>query len=102
MVIFVQWKNLCKAFLVEANWFSSGKLPSAEEYLENGTVSSGVHIVMVHAFFLLGEGLTEENVQIIDRTPDIISSPATILRLMDDLGDAEVNRFYVFIELTYS
>ncbi|KAK7368914.1 hypothetical protein VNO80_10947 [Phaseolus coccineus] len=83
------WKSLCKAFLVEAKWFGSGKLPSAEEYLENGTVSSGVHIVMVHAFFLLGQGLTEENVQIIDRGPAIISSPATILRLWDDLGNAE-------------
>ncbi|XP_014506575.1 (3S,6E)-nerolidol synthase 1-like [Vigna radiata var. radiata] len=83
------WKSLCKAFLVEAKWFGSGKLPSAEEYLENGIVSSGVHIVMVHTFFLLGEGLTEENVQIIDGNPDIISSPATILRLWDDLGNAQ-------------
>ncbi|KAG4398536.1 hypothetical protein JHK82_020599 [Glycine max] len=64
-------------------------LPSAEEYLKNGIVSSGVHIVMVHAFSLLGHGLTEENVQIIDRNPVIISSPATILRLWDDLGNAE-------------
>ena len=70
-------------------------LPSAEEYLKNGIVSSGVHIVMVHAFSLLGHGLTEENVQIIDRNPVIISSPATILRLWDDLGNAEVKRFCV-------
>ncbi|CAJ1936260.1 unnamed protein product [Sphenostylis stenocarpa] len=84
-----KWKILCKAFLVEAKWFGSGKLPSAEEYLKNGTVSSGMHIVMVHAFFLLGHGLTEENVQIIDRIPDITSSLATILRLWDDLGNAQ-------------
>ncbi|TKY59378.1 (3S,6E)-nerolidol synthase 2 [Spatholobus suberectus] len=83
------WKSLCKAFLVEAKWFASGNFPSAEEYLKNGIVSSGVHIVMVHAFFLLGHGLTEENVQIIDSFPGIISSPATILRLWDDLGNAE-------------
>ncbi|KAK7400446.1 hypothetical protein VNO78_11654 [Psophocarpus tetragonolobus] len=85
------WKNLCKAFLVEAKWFATGKLPSAEEYLKNGIVSSGVHIMMVHAFFLLGHGLTQKNVQIIDSIPlaGIISSPATILRLWDDLGDAE-------------
>ncbi|WVZ23759.1 hypothetical protein V8G54_002303 [Vigna mungo] len=83
------WKSLCKAFLVEAKWFGSGKLPSAEEYLNNGTVSSGVQIMLVHTFFLLGEGLTEENVQIIDRNPDIISTPGTILRLWDDLGNAQ-------------
>ncbi|KAJ1396599.1 Terpenoid cyclases/protein prenyltransferase alpha-alpha toroid [Sesbania bispinosa] len=83
------WENLCKAFLVEAEWFASGNFPSAEEYLKNGIVSSGVHIVLVHIFFLLGQGLTEENVQIIDGIPGVISSSATILRLWDDLGNAE-------------
>ncbi|XP_022638506.1 (3S,6E)-nerolidol synthase 1-like [Vigna radiata var. radiata] len=57
------WKSLCKAFLVEAKWFGSGKLPGAEEYLNNGTI--------------------------IDRNPDIISTPGTILRLWDDLGNAQ-------------
>ncbi|RDX57876.1 hypothetical protein CR513_62849, partial [Mucuna pruriens] len=94
------WKSLCRAFLVEAKWFASGNLPSAEEYLKNGIVSSGVHIVMVHAFFLLGHGLTEKNVQIIDRTPGIISSPATILRLWDDLENAEVNISSVVLTFT--
>ncbi|KAL1289381.1 hypothetical protein HN51_057666 [Arachis hypogaea] len=83
------WKRLCKAFLVEAKWFASGKSPSSEEYLKNGIISSGVHIVLVHIFFMLGEGLNSENVKIIDGIPDIISSSATILRLWDDLGNAE-------------
>jgi (3S)-linalool synthase len=88
----MQWESMCKAFLVEAKWFASGKLPSAEEYLKNGIVSSGVHIVLVHIFFLLGKGLTKENVHKIDTIPPIISCPATILRLWDDLGNAEVNQ----------
>lgn len=88
---------MCKAFLVEAEWFASGKLPSAEEYLKNGIVSSGVHILLVHLFFLLGQGLTKENVHIIDTTPGIISSLATILRLWDDLGNAEVKRFLTML-----
>ncbi|XP_027191420.1 (3S,6E)-nerolidol synthase 1-like isoform X2 [Cicer arietinum] len=83
------WESLCKAFLVEAKWFGSGKLPSAEEYLKNGIISSGVHILLVHIFFLLGKGLTKENVERIHKIPPIISSPATILRLWDDLGNAE-------------
>ena len=91
LVHFVQWESLCRAFLVEAEWFASGNLPSAEEYLKNAVVSSGVHVVLVHIFFLLGQGLTKENVQALDTIPGIISSPATILRLWDDLGNAEVN-----------
>lgn len=54
--------------------------------------------MLVHIFFLLGKGLTKENVHTIDTTPSIISSPATILRLWDDLGNAEVNTFYDSLE----
>ncbi|KAH1048650.1 hypothetical protein J1N35_039434 [Gossypium stocksii] len=83
------WSTLFRAFLVEARWFNSGNVPKANEYLENGIISSGVHIVLVHIFFLLGIGLTEQNVELIDNNPSIISSTATILRLWDDLGSAE-------------
>ncbi|XP_050893879.1 (3S,6E)-nerolidol synthase 1 isoform X2 [Lathyrus oleraceus] len=83
------WKTLCKAFLVEAKWFASGKMPSAEEYLKNGIVSCGVHVVLVHLFFILGKGITKQNIDKLDTIPPIISSPATILRLWDDLGNAE-------------
>ncbi|KAL9346803.1 hypothetical protein Peur_061656 [Populus x canadensis] len=83
------WASLCRAFLVEARWFASGKLPSGEEYLKNGIVSSGVHVVLVHIFFLLGQGISKENVELISNFPSIISSTATILRLWDDLGSAK-------------
>ncbi|KAK6283657.1 hypothetical protein POUND7_002609 [Theobroma cacao] len=78
-----------RAFLVEARWFASGKLPKAKEYLENGITSSGVHIILVHSFFLLGQGLNNKNVELIDNNPGMISSTATILRLWDDLGSAK-------------
>ncbi|GMI77555.1 terpene synthase 14, TERPENE SYNTHASE 14 [Hibiscus trionum] len=83
------WSTLFKAFLVEARWFGSGKCPKAKEYLENGIISSGVHIVLVHIFFLLGLGSTDRNVETIDNYPPIISATATILRLWDDLGSAK-------------
>ncbi|XP_017979007.1 PREDICTED: (3S,6E)-nerolidol synthase 1-like [Theobroma cacao] len=83
------WVTLCRAFLVEARWFASGKLPKAKEYLENGINSSGAHIILVHSFFLLGQGLNNKNVELIDNNPGMISSTATILRLWDDLGSAK-------------
>ncbi|TXG49651.1 hypothetical protein EZV62_025526 [Acer yangbiense] len=83
------WASLCNAFLVEAKWFDSGHLPKAEEYLENGIVSSGVHVGLVHIFFLLGQNITKENVELIDNHPGLISSTATILRPWDDLGSAK-------------
>ncbi|KAK9152025.1 hypothetical protein Syun_010334 [Stephania yunnanensis] len=83
------WISLCNAFLVEAKWFSSGYVPTAEEYLKNGIISSGVHVVFAHTFFLLGEGITKESIQLIDQTPSQVSTVAAILRLWDDLGSAK-------------
>ncbi|TYJ99410.1 (3S,6E)-nerolidol synthase 1-like [Cucumis melo var. makuwa] len=83
------WAKLCDAFLVEGRWFDCGESPSAEEYLKNGVVSTGVHVVLVHAFFFLGQSITNQTVHLLDNDPLIISSPATILRLHDDLGTAK-------------
>ncbi|XP_062013362.1 (3S,6E)-nerolidol synthase 1 [Rosa rugosa] len=83
------WASLCNAFLVEAKWFASGKLPKSEEYLKNGIVSSGVIVIVVHFLFLLGQNITKQNVEVLNDTPAIISSTATILRLWDDLGSAK-------------
>ncbi|KAK1581068.1 hypothetical protein Q3G72_002752 [Acer saccharum] len=90
------WASLCNAFLVEAKWFDSGYLPKAEEYLKNGIVSSGVHVVLVHIFFLLGQNITSKNVDLIENNPGLISSTATILRLWDDLGSAKVTSMKSF------
>lgn len=87
----MQWASLCNAFLVEAQWFASGESPKSREYLENAVVTSGVHVVLVHTFFLLGERITEETEDLLENMPGIISSPATILRLWDDLGNAMVH-----------
>ncbi|KAF8411309.1 hypothetical protein HHK36_003856 [Tetracentron sinense] len=83
------WVNLFNAFLVEAKWFASGNLPKAEEYLKNAVISSGVHVVLVHMSFLLGHGITKDSVDLVDDIPNLISLPATILRLWDDLGSAK-------------
>ncbi|KAB2601085.1 (3S-6E)-nerolidol synthase 1-like [Pyrus ussuriensis x Pyrus communis] len=56
---FKKWGILCNAFLAEAKRFKSGHLPKAEDYLKIGIVSSGVSVMMVHRFFLLGQGTTK-------------------------------------------
>ncbi|XP_054778313.1 neryl diphosphate diphosphatase, chloroplastic-like [Prosopis cineraria] len=83
------WAALLNSFLVEARWLNSGHLPQAEEYLKNGIVSSGVHVVFLHAFFLLDEGITEETVAIMDQIPSVSSLVGEILRLCDDLEGAK-------------
>ncbi|XP_050371255.1 (3S,6E)-nerolidol synthase 1-like [Argentina anserina] len=84
------WARLCKAFLVEAQWLRHGQLPSSEDYLRNGIISSGVPAVLTNAFFILGQGITKETIDLFNSTelPSIVSSTATILRLWDDFGSA--------------
>ncbi|KAH0721426.1 hypothetical protein KY284_006456, partial [Solanum tuberosum] len=81
------WVSLCNAFLKEAKWFASGVVPTTDEYLTNGIVSSGVHAVLVHMFYLLGLGVIS-SIHLEDVSA-ISSSVATILRLWDDLGSAK-------------
>ncbi|XP_076925724.1 (3S,6E)-nerolidol synthase 1-like [Bidens hawaiensis] len=79
------WVTLFDAFLVEAKWFASGYIPKSEEYLKNGMVSTGLQVFLVHMFFLLGDGVTEEDAYLIDNDHGIVSSGSKILRLTDDL-----------------
>ncbi|KAH7668423.1 (3S)-linalool synthase protein [Dioscorea alata] len=83
------WGKLCNAFLQEAKWFASKQVPNKDEYLRNAVTSSGVFIVIVHLFFLMGQGLTLENIQHIENDPSFVSISGTILRLWDDLGSAK-------------
>ncbi|KAK7328019.1 hypothetical protein VNO77_22113 [Canavalia gladiata] len=83
------WVRLLNAFLEEAHWLNCTRLPTAEEYLNNGIMSTGVCVVLVHAFFLLDQSINKETVAIMDDIPDIIYSVAKILRLSDDLEGAK-------------
>nr|POF23344.1 (3s,6e)-nerolidol synthase 1 [Quercus suber] len=67
----LKWARLCNAFLLEAQWFASGNLSKAEEYLKNALVSTGLHVVLVHMFFLLGQGIVKETVNLLDSSPSI-------------------------------
>lgn len=76
------------AFLQEAKWFASGHVPKCDEYMKNAIVSTGVHVALAHAFYSMGQGITEETVSLMDDFPTIVHSTATILRMCDDLeGD---------------
>lgn len=87
------WTDLFNAYLVESKWFASGYLPTTDEYMEIGTITCGVHLVLVHLMFLLGQGFDYENdsngIHSSHIYTSIRSSVATILRLGNDLGRAK-------------
>ncbi|MFS7987900.1 putative S-linalool synthase [Helianthus anomalus] len=76
---------LFDTFLVEAKWFASGHIPKSEEYLKNGLITIGVQVFLVHMFFLLGDGNTEEKANLIDNNHEIVSSVSNIFGISNDL-----------------
>ncbi|MED6212873.1 hypothetical protein PIB30_087586 [Stylosanthes scabra] len=89
------WMQLLNASLEGARWSDSGELPKAKDYLKHATVSTGVHVVLVHSFFLFHQNITKETLAILEDFPDIIYSVAKILRLCDDLEGHKVKSKYI-------
>ncbi|KAK7324161.1 hypothetical protein VNO77_27684 [Canavalia gladiata] len=80
------WADLCKSYFIEAKWFYSGYTPSFGEYMENAWISISVHVILVHAYFLIPHTFKEEDMIHFEEYSDIIQLSSKILRLANDLG----------------
>ncbi|XP_023760107.1 R-linalool synthase QH1, chloroplastic [Lactuca sativa] len=80
------WTDLCNSFLLEAQWYHSGYIPTLEEYLENGYVSIGASVILMHLSFLTSINVTEEIMQGMEGTENIVRYSSLIVRLADDLA----------------
>lgn len=49
----LQWRELCEAFMVEAKWQHERSMPSLDEYLGNGWVTSTAPLLLLHAITML-------------------------------------------------
>ncbi|KAL6330307.1 hypothetical protein AAG906_040233 [Vitis piasezkii] len=65
------WMDIFGAFLAEAQCFEGGHVPSLEEYLTNAVTTGGTYMALVHAFFLMGQGVTRENMAMLKPYPNI-------------------------------
>nr|A0A7G5KLV3.1 RecName: Full=Monoterpene synthase TPS4, chloroplastic; AltName: Full=Geraniol synthase TPS4; AltName: Full=Terpene synthase 4; Short=CoTPS4; Flags: Precursor [Cananga odorata]QMW48845.1 terpene synthase 4 [Cananga odorata] len=84
------WIDMIEGFMLEASWLNTGYVPNMEEYVENGVTTAGAYMALVHLFFLIGQGVTEENVKLLVKPyPKLFSYSGRILRLWDDLGTAK-------------
>uniref|UniRef100_UPI001CB985E0 R-linalool synthase QH5, chloroplastic-like n=1 Tax=Erigeron canadensis TaxID=72917 RepID=UPI001CB985E0 len=82
------WEDLCKGYLVEAKWYHNGHMPTLEQYLENASVTIAVPLNLMHINFSLPLETcsTEEVLQNMEKTENMVRYSALILRLADDLG----------------
>lgn len=86
----IQWANLCKSYLVEAKWYSSGYVPTLDEYIENALVSVGGPLTLVHAFFFITNPTRKEASEFLQEYQNIFRYASMIVRYADDLGTSSV------------
>ncbi|CAI9759955.1 unnamed protein product [Fraxinus pennsylvanica] len=89
-----QWSDLCKLFLKEAQWSHSKHIPTFDEYLNTGWLSSSGPLLLVHAYFLMEKNITNEAIECLNSYPALLRYPSTIFRLSNDLSSskAEIER----------
>ncbi|TKY48785.1 terpene synthase 11 [Spatholobus suberectus] len=87
------WIDIFEAYLKEAKWFSNRHVPAFREYLDNGVISSASYMALVHATFLIGDGLSKEIISMMNPYPRLFSCSGEILRLWDDLGTSRVSLY---------
>ncbi|KAI3461124.1 hypothetical protein Pfo_017787 [Paulownia fortunei] len=81
-----RWAELCKKYLVEAQWYYSGYKPSLNEFLSNGWVSSTGPLLIVHAYFCMTNPLKDKPLEDLQKHPEIMKWTSLVSRLADDLG----------------
>ncbi|KAK4255900.1 hypothetical protein QN277_008835 [Acacia crassicarpa] len=88
------WQDLCRAYIVEARWYHGGKTPRLKEYLENGSVSIGVHLSHLHAYlYLPNNDIRKLDLDSLDLSrSDLIYFSSLNTRLLNDLGSFKRER----------
>ncbi|GMN70140.1 hypothetical protein TIFTF001_039183 [Ficus carica] len=81
------WEDLSKAYFQEAKWYHTGTRPaSVEEYMENAWLSVAGPIVLVFAYVVVTNPITEAGMELVMRYPSIIHQYSLIIRLTNDLA----------------
>nr|QLI42524.1 myrcene synthase [Nigella sativa] len=83
------WLDLCKAYLLEAQWFHTGYKPTLDEYLDNAWVSIGGYLAYFQCYVLMSPNITQDVVDYLESYPNFIRWSCLILRLNDDMGTSK-------------
>ncbi|KAF2284138.1 hypothetical protein GH714_019485 [Hevea brasiliensis] len=78
------WADLCKAFLQEAKWSHKKSIPSFDEYIENGWRSVSGAVILMHAYFMLDQGITKEALDSLINYHELLKWPSVIPRRCND------------------
>ena len=81
---------MCRAYLVEAKWYSNGYTPTLEEFLQTSWISVGSLGILMYVYALLGQNLAPESSDFAEKISDILPLAGMMVRFPDDLGTSTV------------
>ena len=97
-----QTKKLARAYLVEARWFNEKHVPTLEDYLQNGLITSVYRTLIAISFLGMGDTASKETFDWLCTEPQIVRAASAICRLMDDIVSHKVipeNKIYIACEI---
>lgn len=93
----MQWLDLLKSMLREAEWSSEKPTPSLEDYMENAYVSFALGPIVLPATYLIGPPLSDETVG----SPEynqLYKLMSTMGRLLNDIQGFKVRDSLLRVE----
>ncbi|MFQ6658367.1 hypothetical protein Gotur_027663, partial [Gossypium turneri] len=82
---FVEFKQLCESFFVDAKWYNQNYVPTFEEYMRNEVLSAGYIMLTVTSFVGMEDFVTPEIFNWASNNPKIIDDSSIAIRLMNDV-----------------
>ncbi|XP_050214542.1 probable terpene synthase 6 [Mercurialis annua] len=83
------FKELARAYLVEAKWFYGGDVPTLKEYVSNGIITSCYNPITAASLFGMGDLVGLREYEWVQKRPKILEAAMLICRLMDDIQSHE-------------
>lgn len=83
-------KKQVRAYITEARWFNSDYVPTLEEYISNGVISSTYPILITLSFCGMGEVASKDTFDWLFTEPKLLYAASGLARLIDDIRSHEV------------
>lgn len=86
----IQFQDIARGYLKEAEWTNKGHVASFPEYMKNGSITSGLSVISKSALVGVGEIVSEDALAWYASYPKILQASELISRLQDDIMTYQV------------
>ncbi|KAJ6894612.1 (-)-germacrene D synthase-like [Populus alba x Populus x berolinensis] len=83
-------KKQVQAYFVEARWLHENYMPTMDEYMRISLISSGYPLLTCISFVGMGDIVTKDAFEWLNKDPKIVKAASVIARLMDDIVSHKV------------